>query len=93
MEAWNTAKNMVNQIGSRWEIDLIPKICAEYWEVFSLVLLGMVIHWLPSKWKRWYRLNFALLPLPVMLLAIVAVIFVIYQFVTADVQAFIYFQF
>lgn len=93
MEAWNTAKNMVNQIGSRWEIDLIPKICAEYWEVFSLVLLGMVIHWLPSKWKRWYRLNFALLPLPVMLLAIVVVIFVIYQFVTADVQAFIYFQF
>lgn len=93
MEAWNTAKNMVNQIGSRWEIDLIPKICAEYWEVFSLVLLGLVIHWLPSKWKRWYRLNFALLPLPVMLLAIVVVIFVIYQFVTADVQAFIYFQF
>jgi D-alanyl-lipoteichoic acid acyltransferase DltB (MBOAT superfamily) len=93
MEAWNTAKNMVNQIGSRWEIDLIPKICAEYWEVFSLVLLGMVIHWLPSKWKRWYRLNFALLPLPVMLLAIVVVIFVIYQFITADVQAFIYFQF
>ena len=93
MEAWNTAKNMVNQIGSRWEIDLIPKICAEYWEVFSLVLLGMVIHWLPAKWKRWYRLNFALLPLPVMLLVIVAVIFVIYQFVTADVQAFIYFQF
>ena len=93
MEAWNTAKNMVNQIGSKWEMDLIPKICAEYWEVFSLVLLGMIIHWLPSKWKRWYRLNFALLPLPVMLLAIVVVIFVIYQFVTADVQAFIYFQF
>lgn len=93
MEAWNTAKNMVNQIGSKWQVDVIPDIIAGYWEVFILILLGMIIHWLPSKWKRWYRINFALLPLPVMILAIVLVVFVIYQFVTADMQAFIYFQF
>lgn len=93
IEAWNTAQNMVHQIGSKWQLDLIPKICMEYWEVFSLVLLGMVIHWLPDNWKRWYRINFALLPIPVILLLVVAVVFVVYQFVTADVQAFIYFQF
>lgn len=93
MEAWNTAKSMVNQIGSPWELDLIPKICMEYWEVFTLIIVGMIIHWLPSRWKRWYRINFALLPIPVMILAAVAVVFIVYQFVTADVQAFIYFQF
>lgn len=92
-EAWNTAKNMVHQIGSEWQLDLIPAICAEYWKVFALVLLGMVIHWLPSRWKRWYRINFALLPLPVMALIVVAVVFIVYQFITADLQAFIYFQF
>ena len=92
-EAWNTAQNMVNQIGSKWNTSIIPDICAEYWEVFSLVLLGIIIHWLPSKWKRWYRINFALMPIPVMVVLIVAVVFVIYQFITADTQAFIYFQF
>lgn len=93
MEAWSTAKNMVNQIGSRWNTEVIPDIIANYWEVFTLIILGMIIHWLPSRWKRWYRINFALLPIPVMLLIVVAAVFVIYQFITADMQAFIYFQF
>lgn len=93
LEAWNTAKNMVNQIGSKWNTAVIPDIIANYWEVFALIILGMVIHWLPSRWKRWYRINFALLPIPVMLLVVVAAVFVIYQFITADMQAFIYFQF
>lgn len=93
MEAWSTAKNMVNQIGSRWNTEVIPDIIANYWEVFTLIILGMIIHWLPSRWKRWYRINFALLPIPVMLLVVVAAVFVIYQFITADMQAFIYFQF
>ena len=35
----------------------------------------------------------ALLPLPVMAIAVVVVVFVLYQFVTSDLQAFIYFQF
>ena len=34
-----------------------------------------------------------MLPLPVMALAVVLVVFVVYQFITADLQAFIYFQF
>lgn len=93
MEAWSTAKNMVNQIGSRWNTEVIPDIIANYWEVFTLIILGMIIHWLPSRWKRWYRINFALLPIPVILLIVVAAVFVIYQFITADMQAFIYFQF
>ena len=93
MEAWNTAKNMVNQIGTRWNTAVIPDIIANYWEVFALIIVGMIIHWLPSRWKRWYRINFALLPIPVMLLVVVAAVFVIYQFITADMQAFIYFQF
>jgi alginate O-acetyltransferase complex protein AlgI len=91
--AWRTARDMVQQIGSAWKWELIPQICGEYWKVFALVIAGMVIHWLPTRWKRWYRLNFALLPLPVMAVVVVAVVFVVYQFITADLQAFIYFQF
>ena len=91
--AWNTAKNMVHQMGSAWNIEVIPDICLGYWKVFLLFIIGMIIHWLPVRWKRWYRINFALLPLPVMAIIVVAVVFIVYQFITADLQAFIYFQF
>ena len=91
--AWQTARRMVEQIGSAWNWAVVPQICASYWKVFLLVILGMAIHWLPVRWKRWYRLNFAMLPLPVMAAIVVAVVFVVYQFITADLQAFIYFQF
>ena len=91
--AWNTAKNMVNQIGSAWNLEVIPNIIAEYKSVFLLIVLGMVIHWLPDRLKRRYRLTFASLPIPVIIGACVLTVFVIYQFITADLQAFIYFQF
>ena len=91
--AWQTARRMVEQIGSKWNWAVVPDICVTYWKVFALVILGMAVHWLPARWKRWYRLNFAMLPLPVMAAVVVAVVFVVYQFITADLQAFIYFQF
>lgn len=92
-EAWSTAKNMVNQIGSSWSNTDVWAIVCAYRKVFVLFALGMIIHWLPTRWKRWYRLNFALLPLPVMVGIVAVAVFVVYQFITADLQAFIYFQF
>ncbi|MBQ6771492.1 MAG: MBOAT family protein [Bacteroidales bacterium] len=91
--AWNTAKNMVNQMGSHWRIEQIPGIIVHYRNVFILILLGMIIHWLPENFKRRYRIWFAKMPLPLMVLVCVLIVFVIYQFITADLQAFIYFQF
>jgi len=91
--AWNTAKTMVNQIGGKWNWAQIPEIAATYKAVFLLFALGMFIHWIPERWKRRYRLNFALLPIWVIGIAVVAVVFLVYQFITADLQPFIYFQF
>ena len=92
-EAWETATNMVNQIGGAWNSSIIPDFLWEYRNVVILFVLGMVIHWLPSRVKRWYRIQFCMLPLwAIILIAVVAVVGV-YQFVTADLQAFIYFQF
>lgn len=92
-EAWDTARQMVRQIGSAWGNVNPWDVVTAYRNVFLLFLFGMIIHWLPTRWKRWYRLNFALLPLPVMVLVVVATVFVLYQFITSDLQAFIYFQF
>ena len=91
--AWNTAKNMVNQMGSRWRLEQIPDIVSHYSNVFILIVIGLIIHWLPEKFKRRYRLWFANMPLPLMVLVCILIVFVIYQFITADLQSFIYFQF
>lgn len=91
--AWNTAKNMVNQIGGDWDLSVIPSIISTYKYVAILFVLGMIIHWLPDRWKRWYRVNFALLPIWAMVIIVVLAVFIVYQFITADLQPFIYFQF
>ncbi|MDR2058184.1 MAG: MBOAT family protein [Dysgonamonadaceae bacterium] len=91
--AWNTAKNMVAQIGGKWDFSQLGEIIYAYRSVFILIVIGMIIHWLPEKFKRRYRIVFARLPLIGLIMVVVICIFIIYQFITADLQKFIYFQF
>ena len=92
-QAWNTAKNMVNQIGGAWDLALVPKMAFEHRAVLFIFVVGMVIHWLPERFKRRYRVVFSRLPLGWMAALVVFLILFIYQFITADLQSFIYFQF
>lgn len=91
--AWETAKNMVHQIGGAWNNAIIPEFIYEYRWVVAMFVLGMIVHWLPTDWKRRYRFAFAAMPLWLMVAVVAVAIVIIYQFVTADAQAFIYFQF
>ena len=91
--AWATAKNMVNQIGGAWSNAIIPDFLWNYRWIVAMFVAGMVIHWLPTNWKRRYRLWFSAMPIWAIVIAVCIAIVVIYQFVTADVQPFIYFQF
>lgn len=91
--AWQTARSMVNQMGQHWDLTQIPAIVENYSSVFILFVFGMVIHWLPERFKRRYRLWFALMPVWLMALVVVLAVLVVYQFITADLQPFIYFQF
>ena len=92
-QAWNTAKNMVNQIGGPWDMSLVPSMAAAHWQVLVLFVVGMIIHWLPEHFKRHYRLAFSRLPLFWMAVVVALIIFFFCQFITADLQTFIYFQF
>ena len=92
-QAWNTAKNMVNQIGGPWDLSLVPQMAVAHWAVLVLFVVGMIIHWLPERFKRRYRLAFSAMPLWLMALVVVLIVVFIYQFITADLQSFIYFQF
>lgn len=91
--AWETASNIVRQIGGKWNTTIIDEILIQYKNVFLIFALGMLIHWLPNRIKKWYRINFILFPKYIQLVLVILSIFVIYQFVTADLQTFIYFQF
>ena len=91
--AWNTAKNMVNQIGGAWSNAIIPEFLWSYRSVVAMFVLGMIIHWLPTNWKRRYRLAFSALPLWLMGIVVCVAMVVIYQFMTSEQQPFIYFQF
>ena len=92
-KAWNTAKNMVNQIGGQWDWSLVPQMAWQHRSIIIVFIVGMLIHWLPDNFKRRYRIWFAKMPLPLMVLACAVAVFIICQFITADLQSFIYFQF
>lgn len=91
--AWNTAKNMIQQMGTAWKWETILPIAWEHINIILVFTAGMLIHWIPKKFKSRYRITFASLPIPLMVLATAFIIFVIYQFMSADSCPFIYFQF
>jgi hypothetical protein len=91
--AWNTAKNMVQQMGTAWKWDTLGTIAWEHINIILVFIAGMLIHWIPKKWKSRYRIMFASQPIPLMVLSTAFIIFVIYQFMSADSCPFIYFQF
>ena len=91
-KAWQTASDMVTQIGSAWSGNIFEVISA-YSSVFALFALGMIIHWLPERLKRRYRIIFAKLPTPAIGALAVLAIFIAYQFMSSEMKPFIYFQF
>ena len=60
--AWRTATQMVERIGGHWNWQQVPDILDNYASVFIVFLIGMIIHWLPDRFKRRYRLWFASMP-------------------------------
>jgi len=80
-----------NEFLTQWS--LIPEILVGYKWVFLVMLTGFVFHWLPyslkDRYRNWYiNLNFYLKAFVFAL-----VVFIVYQSISSDMQAFIYFQF
>ena len=76
------------------EVDVFKTTLAyEYKNIILVFALGMIIHWLPDRFKRLYRYVFANFALPIQIILTALSVFLIYQFMSADSQPFIYFQF
>jgi D-alanyl-lipoteichoic acid acyltransferase DltB (MBOAT superfamily) len=90
---WDSALQMLNQIGSDFNFAIIPQVIWGFRLPFLVMLIGFIIHWLPVTTKDWYRETFVATPLWVKVLAGFFTTFFIYQIMTADMQPFIYFAF
>jgi D-alanyl-lipoteichoic acid acyltransferase DltB (MBOAT superfamily) len=87
------ASQMINRILSPIDTSLIPNMILSYKEVFGIILLGFILHWLPDNLKEKYRGWFIRSPLAVKIITILLVVFIIYQVKSAAIQPFIYFKF
>ncbi len=92
-QSMRKAKQMIGQILHHFEAELIPTMIASYKEVFAIILIGFILHWLPANFKEKYRGWFIQTPLVVKIIAVILVVLVIYQVKSAAIQPFIYFKF
>lgn len=92
-DSLDTVSLIFDRITNHFGGALTFNIIQGYALVFSVILVGYLIHWIPETIKEKYRLKFAELPLPVMSAVAVVFVFVIYQMVSGEMQPFIYFQF
>lgn len=88
-----TVKLMLQRMFEAFSVsDIVLKI-QSYYKVFSLILIGFVLHFVPRAIKNRIEDQFARLPLFIKIIIIVMVVLVTYQAASSNVQPFIYFQF
>jgi len=90
---WFTANEILNQLFFNFQWDLIGDVLAVYSNVFLVIIIGFLIHFIPEKFKFWYREKFSTSPVLVQLLVCFTAIFFMYQVASTSLQPFIYFQF
>ncbi|MEM9022098.1 MAG: MBOAT family protein [Bacteroidota bacterium] len=88
-----SGNQMLQRIAITFQPELVADMAWSYRNVFSLILVAMAIHLLPVSWKEGYKQGFMRTPIWLKAIITALVVLVLYQFQTADVQPFIYFQF
>ncbi|NJO91501.1 MAG: MBOAT family protein [Chloroflexia bacterium] len=92
-ESMRHVDEMIHQIVHAIHPDQILQVFVAYKKVLFLLVFAFIVHWLPSGFKEKYRTFFSNLPSWAIALAVLIVVFFIYQFQTFDLQPFIYFAF
>lgn len=88
-----TVNTIFDRISYHFGGELFVNVIMGYKFVFSLMLLGYLIHWIPEKIKETYRNWFATRHIAFIAVMIVCAVFLMYQLMSGEMQPFIYFQF
>lgn len=92
-QSWETFVAMQKQIFSSFHAELIPQVIEANKYVLSLIGLGLLGHYLPSRWSNRLTARLYKSGTIVEILLLVIVIYVVIQVKSSEIQPFIYFQF
>ena len=90
---WGNLGIMLSQITGSFHPELLLDVIANYWQVFSLIALGYILHFVPDRLAVKCRQAFVRMPAFLYVIALVIMIVLIIQVKTSEIQPFIYFQF
>ena len=93
LSEWFTANEMLNQLLFDFRWSFLGDVVSVYYNVIIVIILGFMIHFIPEKWKIWYRQKFANSHVAIQLLVCFVAVFIMYQIAATSLQPFIYFQF
>jgi len=92
-ESYQLAFDMLYSIFNNFKVELAIPFIIMYKSVFSLITLGLFLHFLPVKVDILAEKLVVKSPLLIKSLIIIIIIWIVIQVKSADVQPFIYFQF
>lgn len=92
-QSMDSAFFMIKKIFTSFETNLIPDIISSYYMIFTIMIFGFVVHWLPVSFKNKYKEWFIETPIWLKIIIAVLAILLIYQAKSSEIQPFIYFQF
>jgi alginate O-acetyltransferase complex protein AlgI len=84
---------MLEQIVFYFHWEIWPEFLAGYSGVLFWIAAGYALHWLPQSLEGYAQRGVSRLPLPLKAALVTAVVALVMQMKSADVQPFIYFQF
>lgn len=84
---------MLTQIVTQFHPQVFGQLVPGYRGVFLLMATGYLLHFLPDKWQSGCEHGVVRMPLMLQALLIVAVVYVVVQVKSSEIQPFIYFQF
>lgn len=90
---WEGAIGILSKIPSDFGWATMGQVFSANWKFYLVLVLGYLIHWIPSRHKAELRTRVSTAPVWALFLMSLLSIAVIYQILSAEVQPFIYFAF
>lgn len=85
--------DMLKQIFTNFQPQLFTQLVEGYWRVFALMALGFILHFSPKSWEMKLEKGVIGLPFVGKIILMVAVVYLVIQVKSSEIQPFIYFNF
>ncbi|MCM1483357.1 MAG: MBOAT family protein [Muribaculaceae bacterium] len=89
----DTVREMGTQIFTSFHLSVAPQFIGGYLMIVLAMVLGYVMHFMPSRWTSRLKARYHMLPLVVQAIVLAIVILVIIQVRSSDIVPFIYLQY